>query len=143
MLTRGRNPNILAAERYVLRGITVAAEWLPGGDDGGFSRFLAHVGDRPSAAHSIDRIDNDRPYEPGNVRWAVKTEQANNTCSNVLIEYEGASMTIAQAARAAGMKAQTIRDRIRLGWPADKLTAPRARAPFGLGRHSRPGVLPR
>ena len=78
MLTRARNPNIKCAARYVLRGITVASEWLPGGDGGGFDRFLAHVGLRPSERHSLDRIDNDAGYMPGNVRWATQAEQVRN-----------------------------------------------------------------
>lgn len=49
MLTRARNPNIINADRYVLRGIGVCDEWQPGGDGKGFERFLAHVGRKPSA----------------------------------------------------------------------------------------------
>lgn len=78
MLTRGRNPNIRNANRYVLRGITVAPEWLPGGDGKGFERFLAHVGAKPSPKHSLDRIDNEDGYRPGNVRWATHSEQMRN-----------------------------------------------------------------
>ena len=79
MLTRGRNPNATRADRYVLRGITVCDEWLPGGDGRGFDRFLAHVGNKPSPKHSLDRIDNDVGYRPGNVRWATQSEQMRNT----------------------------------------------------------------
>jgi len=57
------------------RGITVAAEWV---SEGGFELFFAHIGLRPSLKHSIDRIKNDKGYEPGNVRWATSKEQANN-----------------------------------------------------------------
>lgn len=78
MLTRGRNPNATRADRYVLRGITVCDEWLPGGDGKGFERFLACVGRKPSPKHSLDRIDNDSGYRPGNVRWATQSEQMRN-----------------------------------------------------------------
>lgn len=40
--------------------------------------FLAHIGPRPSSKHSVDRIDNDRGYEPGNVRWATASQQVAN-----------------------------------------------------------------
>jgi hypothetical protein len=43
-----------------------------------YSAFLADVGRRPSDAHSIDRIDNDGHYEPGNVRWVTGSEQQQN-----------------------------------------------------------------
>ena len=46
---------------------------------GSFETFLRDVGMRPSDAHSLDRIDNDRGYEPGNVRWATRAEQSRNT----------------------------------------------------------------
>jgi hypothetical protein len=43
-----------------------------------FPSFLAALGPRPSRLHSVDRIDNDGHYGPGNVRWATRTEQVNN-----------------------------------------------------------------
>ena len=60
---------------YGGRGITVAQEWH---GEGGFERFLAHVGTKPSPKHTLDRINNDGNYEPRNIRWATYKEQANN-----------------------------------------------------------------
>ena len=60
---------------YFLRGISVCEEWV---GEGGFERFLNHIGRRPSNIHSLDRINNDSGYFPGNVRWATPKEQANN-----------------------------------------------------------------
>ena len=58
---------------YFDRGIKVCSEW-----DRSFPAFLSHVGLRPSAMHSIDRIDGDGDYEPGNVRWATPDVQGIN-----------------------------------------------------------------
>jgi hypothetical protein len=58
---------------YGGRGITVCDEWLSD-----FSAFLGHIGYRPGPEYSVDRKDNNRGYEPGNVRWATRTEQSNN-----------------------------------------------------------------
>lgn len=73
MIQRCTNPNVKAFSRYGGRGIRVCDEWST------FEVFLADVGPRPSAAHSIDRYpDNDGNYEPGNVRWATQSEQCLN-----------------------------------------------------------------
>ncbi len=74
ILARCTNPNAQAWANYGGRGITICDAWR-----GNFVAFFEHVGARPSADHSIDRIDNARGYEPGNVRWATRSEQARNT----------------------------------------------------------------
>jgi len=59
-----------------------------------FSEFLECLGRRPSSQHSVDRIDPNGHYEPGNVRWATLIEQANNTRNTVRIEINGVKRTL-------------------------------------------------
>jgi hypothetical protein len=71
MIARCTNPKHGAWERYGGRGITVCARWRT------FSNFLEDMGIRPED-RTLDRIDNDRGYEPANCRWATRSEQQLN-----------------------------------------------------------------
>lgn len=73
MKDRCLNPKSSNYPRWGGRGIKVHPEWA-----GDFMAFYLDVGPRPTPKHSLDRIDNDGNYEPGNVRWATKKEQADN-----------------------------------------------------------------
>lgn len=73
MRQRCNNPRSQSFKWYGGRGIRVCPQW----DD--FAVFSADVGARPSPKHSIDRIDVNGNYEPGNVRWATLSEQRHNT----------------------------------------------------------------
>lgn len=61
---------------YGARGIQVCDQWR---SKIGFYLFFDHIGPRPGPGYSLDRIDNNKGYEPGNVRWADRRTQRNNT----------------------------------------------------------------
>lgn len=110
---------------YGGRGISVATEWL---GEGGFLLFLAHVGRRPSSAHSIDRIDNDKNYEPGNVRWSTQREQLRHFSRTRLITARGKTRPLVAWAEELGVAPRLITQRIdRLGWTAERAVTERPR----------------
>jgi hypothetical protein len=105
-----------AHRAYYDRGIRVCEEWL---GRGGFQRFIEHIGWRPTSDLTLDRIDNDRGYEPGNVRWASRVVQANNTRWNLVLEYQGRRNTLAEWSRAVGLSSHLINGRLRNGWTVE------------------------
>jgi len=119
------NRNNPAYHNYGGRGIAVCDQWMT------FETFFADVGPCPSPAHTIDRIDNDGNYEPGNVRWATRTEQARNRRSSVILEFNGKRQTIGQWATEVGVPQQTLSNRVRRGMPLAAALIP---ARYGTGR---------
>lgn len=119
MRARCNNPKNRGYVRYGGRGIRVCSEW------DSFETFLADVGRRPSPEHSIDRIDNDGHYEPGNVRWATREEQAKNTCRNRRIAFDGKLLMLKEWAEVTGIGRTTILERLKAGWTVERaLTEP-------------------
>src|ERR1700677_734296 len=86
--------------RYGARGVRVADEWR---GPGGFERFLAHIGPRPTPTHSVDRFpDRNGNYEPGNVRWATDIEQTENRDCTIYIEVNGDRQSVAEWSKRSG-----------------------------------------
>src|SRR5579872_5899824 len=73
MIERCTNPSQRCFKYYGGRGISVCQEWRTS-----FGAFYSHIGPIPGPDFQVDRIDNDLGYEPGNVRWATRIEQARN-----------------------------------------------------------------
>lgn len=127
MAERCHNPRSLAFKDYGARGIVVCDEWRRS-----FTAFYAFMGERPSPNHSIDRIENNRGYEPGNVRWATDAEQRRNRTDNVFLTVNGVTKCSADWADEVGLRRITLCSRLKKGWPAEKavLTPVRPHAPY-------------
>ena len=111
MKQRCFNPNHKRYLDWGGRGITICDRWK-----NSFNNFLADMGSRPTAKHSIDRIDNDGDYCPDNCRWATKAEQDNNRRSNRFITIDDDTLTIAQWENKMGFNKNVIQNRLNMGW---------------------------
>lgn len=113
MIARCTNPNTKTYSRYGGRGVVVCERWRS------FPPFFADMGPRPSPEHTLDRIDNNGNYEPGNCRWATQKQQTRNTSRTQMLEVGGIIRPLADWADFVGLPPSTIRTRLALGWAAD------------------------
>ena len=107
ILHRCNNPKDARYSDYGGRGITIFPAWAES-----FDAFYEAVGPRPFEGASIDRIDTDKNYEPGNVRWATPIEQANNKRSNVKFDYRGRLCSLQELAEIAVVRKGTLISRL-------------------------------
>jgi hypothetical protein len=120
MIDRCHLPTHFAYGNYGARGIQVCPAWRES-----FTAFFADMGERPSSRHTLDRIDNNGPYEPGNCRWATSKQQAVNRRTNRTITFQGETLTYSQWSQKTGLPKDLIRRRFLAGWSAeDCLTRP-------------------
>lgn len=114
------NPNDDSFADYGGRGITMCDRWRES-----FDAFLADMGPRPSSDHTIERINNDSDYEPGNCRWATAKEQARNTRRSFYVEYRGVRRLLLDVCEDVGAPYSAVAGRLRGGWSLEKaLTQP-------------------
>ena len=119
MINRCTNPNVFLFHRYGGRGISVCPRWRKS-----FSDFISDMGERPSGG-SIDRINNDGNYEPGNCKWSTRKEQCRNRKTNRIITFQGKTASIAEWAEIIPMSPLVISHRLFRGWSVEMaLTKP-------------------
>lgn len=114
MKARCNNKNHPKYERYGGRGISVCERWL-----NSFQKFYEDMGD-PEKGLTLDRIDNEKGYFPGNCRWATMKQQTRNTRRNIFLEYKGERKSLPEWAECLGMTYRTLYGRIYSGWPTEK-----------------------
>jgi hypothetical protein len=114
MMARCFNPNEVGFKNYGHRGITVCPRWRTA------ANFLADMGKRPSPKHSIDRINNDGNYEPGNCRWATRIQQNRNMRRVRFLMFNGESKCISEWATIYGLNESVLRRRLDRGWSIEE-----------------------
>lgn len=100
---------------YGAKGVTVCLKWRKS-----FVKFLADVGPKPSARHSLGRINNRRGYFPDNVRWETWEQQNRNHGNNRVIYALGKSQSISAWSEEVGLPHSTISYRLDSGWPPEE-----------------------
>jgi hypothetical protein len=114
MKARCKNPTDHKWEHYGARGIKVCDRWISS-----FEAFVEDMGERPEGT-TLDRIEVNGDYEPGNCRWASYEEQANNKRNTVNLTYQGRTQSLTQWAREIGISKASLQNRFERGWSVEK-----------------------
>jgi hypothetical protein len=119
MMRRCYKPSSISYPNYGGRGIIVHEDWHD------FLTFYADMGDPPSDAHTIERIDNEGPYSKENCKWLLAALQAGNRRNNTFINIGGEQKHLAAWCRFYNIKPATVCRRIKSGMsPFEALTTP-------------------
>lgn len=123
IIARCTNPKREAYIHYGGRGILICDEWRQSFQ--AFQEYVAALPDYDVPGMTLDRINNDGNYEPGNVRWATYATQARNYRRNRILTHNDRSMCLADWCAELNIKAATVLNRLGLGWTVERaLTAP-------------------
>lgn len=119
MRRRCADPKHHQFKNYGARGITVCERWVHS-----FTCFLEDVGRAPGKEYSLDRIKNNRGYDPDNVRWATKEQQDNNKRTNRWLTHNGKTLTVAQWAKELDVSHSVLICRLRSGHTVERVLDP-------------------
>lgn len=119
MVHRCTNVDHKAYKDYGGRGITVCKEWI---DDVG--QFIRDMGKRPTSSHSLDRVDNDKGYEPKNCLWRTRKEQQLNRRNTIFYTKDGITKPLYEWATEMGLDFRVVTGRYHKGFDVDKLFSP-------------------
>lgn len=122
IVQRCTNPNNKGYKNYGGRGIAICDEWRH--DFLAFYSYVSPLEYFGEQGYSLDRIDNNGHYEPGNVRWATRKEQLRNMRKNHTLSHNGKTQTVSAWAEELGVKRGKLQKRLNRGWPTDKVLSP-------------------
>lgn len=121
MLARCGHKNKPQHKNYGGRGIRVDERWLD------FNSFYEDFGKNRKSGMTIERIDNNGPYGPGNCRWATNKEQQRNKRKTIHVKMNRVSKSLIEWCEEFKISPQVVRYRLRTGWPVHKLFTERKR----------------
>lgn len=100
---------------YGARGITVCPEWR-----GSFESFLGHIGSRPGPGFTLDRVDTNGNYEPGNIRWTTWKVQNRNRRNTKMVTALGRTAPLGAWVEDRGLDYNKVKWRLRKGWTPER-----------------------
>jgi hypothetical protein len=120
MRTRCHNSSRDSYQDYGGRGIRVCDRWRDS-----FESFWADMGSTYEPGLTIDRIDVNKGYEPGNCQWATRKQQNRNTRRNMMIQFRGETRCLGEWCELLDLPYHSIYTRLSRGWPVERaLTEP-------------------
>lgn len=117
MLARCYLPKSSGYQNYGGRGILVCERWK------NFREFLLDMGERPGKWYTLDRVDLDGNYEPGNCRWATRREQDRNKTASRILRFRGEIILLQDLAERVGIPPATLHSRLARGWDLERAVA--------------------
>ena len=123
-LWNGMHERTTKQKSYLRKNIKIHHRWCGENGLGYFIHYVLSVlGHRPTSEHSLDRINNNDDYKPGNIRWATKEEQAQNTEKTIFLTLNGITKPLIVWSRELGISYGTLRWRLKKGLPAEEILA--------------------
>ncbi len=118
MRDRCENPNNPSFKNYGGRGVVICGPWHK------FENFFADMEPTWRPGMTIERIDNDKGYSPENCEWIPRQDQSKNRRNVIVLDSPWGRMTLAETARAAGISIGALTNRVKSGWPQERLFMP-------------------
>lgn len=117
--TRCLNPNDPLYAHYGARGITICDEWA-----NDFAAFMEHMGGDPGPQFQVGRIDNNLGYQPGNVRWETREQNARNKRNTRWVTIGGKEHPLIEVCASLGLPYKRVHARLKAGWSLTEALRP-------------------